>query len=57
MDECADNPEICDQECVNTEGSYRCVCREGFALGHDGECNLGKFLCGNLLIDHRSTTF
>lgn len=35
VDECSAQ-QPCSQECVNTAGSYRCVCREGFSLAGDG---------------------
>lgn len=30
------------QQCINTEGSYRCNCKQGFQKTRDGEC-VGKF--------------
>ncbi|XP_041825696.1 epidermal growth factor-like protein 7 isoform X2 [Melanotaenia boesemani] len=35
VDECSGR-QPCAQQCVNTAGSYRCVCRDGFRLGGDG---------------------
>lgn len=35
VDECSER-QRCAQQCVNTAGSYRCACREGFALAGDG---------------------
>ncbi|XP_059150288.1 fibrillin-1-like [Physella acuta] len=31
-DECASDPDICDQQCTNTEGSYYCSCNTGYRL-------------------------
>lgn len=31
MDECADRDlNICEQGCENVDGSYRCLCNDGF---------------------------
>ncbi|NXJ81546.1 EGFL7 protein, partial [Trogon melanurus] len=35
VDECADQSHGCAQLCVNTAGSYRCACRDGFSLADD----------------------
>lgn len=35
VDECGGR-QPCAQLCVNTAGSYRCACRDGFALAGDG---------------------
>ncbi|XP_067002647.2 epidermal growth factor-like protein 7 [Anabrus simplex] len=34
IDECLEKP--CDQTCINTMGSFHCVCRQGFSLLDDG---------------------
>ncbi|KTF90686.1 hypothetical protein cypCar_00021040 [Cyprinus carpio] len=34
VDECKEGHR-CSQKCVNTEGSYRCVCQDGFSLAED----------------------
>ncbi|CAL4061316.1 unnamed protein product, partial [Meganyctiphanes norvegica] len=40
INECATNPNICEHgRCINTKGSYRCECYEGFEPSRDGkEC-------------------
>ncbi|XP_072227364.1 epidermal growth factor-like protein 7 isoform X2 [Leuresthes tenuis] len=35
VDECSGR-QLCTQQCVNTAGSYRCACRDGFRLAGDG---------------------
>lgn len=33
IDECSENGPLCgDGSCVNTRGSYRCVCPDGYVL-------------------------
>ncbi|XP_031695179.1 latent-transforming growth factor beta-binding protein 1-like [Anarrhichthys ocellatus] len=55
VDECMDEPELCSPhgECLNTEGSYLCVCESGFTASLDtpscddiDECGLNETLCG-----------
>lgn len=37
LDECAIFPgQLCAHTCINTPGSYRCECNEGFSLEQDG---------------------
>uniref|UniRef100_A0A8C3JMK2 EGF like domain multiple 7 n=1 Tax=Calidris pygmaea TaxID=425635 RepID=A0A8C3JMK2_9CHAR len=35
VDECAGQSHGCHQLCINTAGSYRCACRDGFTLAAD----------------------
>ncbi|XP_074911974.1 epidermal growth factor-like protein 7 [Buteo buteo] len=35
VDECAGQSHGCGQLCINTAGSYRCACRDGFRLAAD----------------------
>ncbi|XP_078498049.1 epidermal growth factor-like protein 7 [Lissotriton helveticus] len=37
IDECNSESHGCSQDCVNTAGSYRCSCRNGYALTVDGK--------------------
>ncbi|XP_053315357.1 thrombomodulin-like [Spea bombifrons] len=32
IDDCAANPDICEQKCSNTEGSFTCSCHPGFEM-------------------------
>lgn len=36
VDECREQ-RLCTQKCVNTLGSYRCACSEGYSLSRDGQ--------------------
>ena len=36
----------CQQECVNTNGSYMCACRSGYRLLSDGYSCIGKYFVG-----------
>ena len=36
IDECAVANGGCEHNCINTEGSFYCGCREGFVLENDG---------------------
>ena len=39
-DECRINNGGCNQTCINTRGSYHCLCKSGFKLDSDGKsCN------------------
>ena len=42
VDECKDNPDICptEKKCVNTEGSYKCVCQDGYFENSQGNCQV-----------------
>jgi len=51
--ECAVNNGGCHQECINTEGSYECRCRQGFTLAGNrhscidrNECREQPGICG-----------
>lgn len=41
IDECALNISGCNQNCSNTEGSYNCICYDGYYLDDPVTC-LGK---------------
>lgn len=44
IDECSREDDGCDQLCINTFGSYKCMCKDGYYLHHDGKTCLGKNL-------------
>ena len=44
-DECSHENGGCQQECLNTFGSYTCRCRRGFVLhGNKHDCKAGTVL-------------
>ena len=43
INECSDNIDGCEHACINTLGSYHCVCDQGFTLGSDSHTCLGLF--------------
>lgn len=47
VDECVEEPEFCSPhgECLNTEGSYLCVCESGFTASLDTPSCDGKIHC------------
>lgn len=42
VNECTQGISGCDQDCLNTVGSFQCKCRQGFRLGRDGRTCEGK---------------
>lgn len=43
IQECSDGTHSCSQICNNTEGSYHCLCFDGYQLSEDG------FMCTSTL--------
>ncbi|GFY66053.1 epidermal growth factor-like protein 8 [Trichonephila inaurata madagascariensis] len=37
IDECAKREDNCDHDCINTPGSFRCACKDGYVLQEDGK--------------------
>lgn len=47
IDECSENGPLCgDGSCVNTRGSYRCVCPDGYVLMEGETKCMGPHLLG-----------
>ena len=42
INECVNNISGCNQYCNNTEGSYYCMCLDGYYVDDDGVTCLGK---------------
>ena len=49
VNECSRNGHGCEQNCINTLGSYQCYCNEGFLLTTDNMTCTGKLYCTNNL--------
>ena len=43
IDECSEGTHVCDQICINNDGSYSCDCESGYTLADGYTCN-GKYL-------------
>jgi hypothetical protein len=43
VNECMSNNGGCEQTCVNSEGSYECICSSGSRLDSDGKGCVGKY--------------
>lgn len=52
IDECGSSATPCQQDCVNTQGSYRCSCYGGYIMLANGTCAGEVFIvllsCDNL---------
>lgn len=54
--ECIENPGICNPgQCIDTLGSYRCICPNGFKVTRDHSMCVGKTLWFPLLVSHPET--
>ena len=42
VDECSTVPGLCEYECLNTDGSYQCLCPLGRKLALDGRSCIGE---------------
>ena len=53
LDECSMTANLCQYHCVNTAGSYKCICPNGFSLERGrqcqdiDECRIGTHNCRN----------
>ena len=54
IDECAVANGGCGHNCINTEGSFYCGCREGFVLEDDGrQCGGNVDRCSDTSTDNQ----
>ncbi|KAH9505495.1 hypothetical protein Btru_057451 [Bulinus truncatus] len=58
IDECNDTLVLCDQTCTNTEGSYRCICNDGYRFDYAerkcrdvDECKEGTSSCEQICVN------
>ncbi|XP_070605165.1 LOW QUALITY PROTEIN: thrombomodulin [Erythrolamprus reginae] len=51
IDDCQATPGLCEQVCVNTEGSFHCDCWQGYVLTND-RCLREKWRCFDLMCEH-----
>ena len=42
INECVKNTDGCNQNCINTAGSYQCSCNSGYELGLDSQTCVGE---------------
>ena len=50
INECQTDNGGCTQTCINTDGSYRCSCQNGYQLTSDGRnCTIGIYPCVTVL--------
>ena len=43
--ECAKDNGGCEQDCINTQGSFRCYCQDGYELMTNNRGCLGRHSC------------
>ena len=41
IDECISGDHECNQNCNNTDGSYKCICEDGYVLDNDMKTCIG----------------
>jgi hypothetical protein len=46
INECREETDLCQQECVNTNGSHHCACRSGYRL------TLDEISCNGIYINY-----
>ncbi|XP_056156770.1 nephronectin-like [Lampris incognitus] len=46
LNECGVKPRPCEHRCMNTHGSYKCFCLDGYTLNQDGTCRNAR-TCGH----------
>ena len=45
LDECSMIANLCQYHCVNTAGSYKCICPNGFSLERGRQCQSSARWC------------
>ncbi|KAF7253700.1 Epidermal growth factor-like protein 6 [Varanus komodoensis] len=54
INECGLKPYPCEHRCMNTHGSYKCYCLNGYMLLPDGTCTIEPLTNKRALIDSRT---
>ena len=50
VDECLEGTAGCSHQCENTQGSYLCLCSQGFQLDSEAKNCIGKYRVGDDVI-------
>ncbi|XP_061443992.1 thrombomodulin [Rhineura floridana] len=51
VDDCQATPSPCEQQCINTQGGFKCLCYEDYELV-EGKCRATKWECFDLSCQH-----
>ena len=51
VNECLDNNAGCAQGCINTDGTYKCICNSGFNLSSDMHNCTGMYLVTVMVVN------
>lgn len=57
IDECLLDNGGCQEECVNSEGAYHCMCENGFLIdSEDKKCVISCYTCDNARSNEECST-
>ncbi len=49
INECLEDPDICDHQCINRRGGYRCTCQTGFRMVDRTRCEGQIYKCNRVV--------